>query len=190
VRNITLNAASLAIMLGLASTSSAALINLSQTSLVATPFGDYPYEGPLTTKGRFTLEEGDGFARPVGFRILEDGSMNYGRPELTFVTWNDFSGFNSFIFEEEGTYELGHGNGNDSGILLYFSPQRPYTQNTTERFRLFTDVQYNYEPDYRPDPIRDAYVDVEIRFAPVPEPASLATLGFGALAMLRKRKKA
>ena len=180
-------------LFAIASTGHAALLHLDKTTynftLMDMQPGVFTYEQQDYIGGSLLLTRDDAYARPIGVTLNDDGTLGddwgvvsiYGAMTVNPVT-NRYDG---------GFYGAGNYNFSSGIVLLrYKKTDTVSANNTSQNFRIFTGVRRDPLIPFSPDPQRDDYVDITINFAPVPEPASLAVLGFGALAMLRKRKKA
>jgi hypothetical protein len=180
------------VLMAVASTGHAALLHLDKTTynfnLMDTQPGVFTYEQQDYIGGSLFLTRDDAYARPIGVTLNDDGTLGddwgvvsiYGAMTVNPVTHRYDGGF----------YGAGNYNFSSGIVLLRYTKTDTVSPNyTSQNFRIFTGVRRDPLVPFSPDPLRDDYVDIRINFAPVPEPASLAVLGFGALAMLRKRKK-
>ena len=183
---------SLTSLFAIASTGQAALLHLDRTTynmrVLPTQPGEFTYERRASITGSLFLTRDDAFARPIGVTLNPDGTLgdDWGVVKIHgYLTENPET-----QYKDGGFYGAGNYNFQERAEIRFSLRDTVSPAWTTRSFRIFTGVRRSFLLPYTPDPLRDDYVDIRINFQAVPEPASLAVLGFGALAMLRKRKKA
>jgi len=172
------------------------MIHLNQTefSILVHPENvGYNRTVSFNISGSITVEAGDEWVSPVAFPLID----NNGNVRPNFDDESMYMILPNGRLTGEGTFNFGK---NVPGFALAYSTWFLPSPGATGRYRLYTGVQADPNSSWQDGmqsyentilfPDREDYVDITLHFVPVPEPASMAVLGLGAIALLRRKKKA